>query len=254
MPFEITYDGIEPVEYDEITENSLEVINLRDYQVNAANLALANRRGVIKCATGGGKTAIFSAILKSLEDTTWPALVLARRTALIDQAYDALKRYGVSDVGRVHGSFFEPNRITICTVQSLPRIMDEWKLKAKILIVDEVHEMTTTQSMKIMQSFENATYRLGFSATPFAPNDEIRNYRLKGLFGPLLCDIETSELQGQEVLAPSEAHFHYIDEPKRGLRAIRAPFQQVEEAGIVYNEYFHRVRFLERLLCSLPQC
>lgn len=241
----MSYDGVDPVEYEEIDEDSLEIIKLRDYQVKAANLALANRRGVIKCATGGGKTAIFSAILKSLEDTKWPALVLARRTALIDQAYDALRKYGVKEVGRVHGSFFEPSRITICTIQSLPRIMEEWKEKTKILIVDEVHEMTTTQSVQIMQSFGNATYRLGFSATPFVQNDEIRNYRLKGLFGPLLTDIETAELQEQEVLAPSQAHFHYIDEPKRGLRAIKAPFQQVEEAGIVFNEFFHRVRHLK---------
>jgi superfamily II DNA or RNA helicase len=226
-----------------VSEDSLEAISLRDYQVNAANLALANRRGVIKCATGGGKTAIFSAILKSLEETQWPTLVLARRTALIDQAYDALRRYGVKEVGRIHGSIFEPKLITVSTVQSLGKIMDEWKLKAKVLIVDEVHEMTTTQSMQIMQGFENATYRLGFSATPFVANDEIRNYRLKGLFGPLLCDISTSELQGQDVLSTSQAHFHYIDEPKRGLRAARVPFQQIEEAGIVFNEHFHQVRF-----------
>jgi CRISPR/Cas system-associated endonuclease/helicase Cas3 len=41
-------------------------VQLRDYQVKAVNAALQQHRGIIKCATGGGKTWILAAILKAL--------------------------------------------------------------------------------------------------------------------------------------------------------------------------------------------
>jgi superfamily II DNA or RNA helicase len=39
---------------------------LRDYQVKAVNAVLDKHRGVVKCATGGGKSLILAAILKVL--------------------------------------------------------------------------------------------------------------------------------------------------------------------------------------------
>ncbi len=42
-------------------------LSLRSYQVDAVNAVLREHRGVVKCATGGGKTLILAAILKALD-------------------------------------------------------------------------------------------------------------------------------------------------------------------------------------------
>src|SRR5690606_34535335 len=40
---------------------------LHDFQVDIVNTALRERRGIINCATGGGKTLVFAAVLKALD-------------------------------------------------------------------------------------------------------------------------------------------------------------------------------------------
>ncbi len=59
----------------------------------------------------------------------------------------------------------EPALITCATIQSLPKIADRIG-DVKALFVDEVHEFASSKSIQSLRLFENAVYRLGFSATP----------------------------------------------------------------------------------------
>lgn len=125
--------------------------------------------------------------------------------------------------------WFEPNTVTCSTIQSAHRIQDQIAA-ARCLIVDECHEFSSTNSVKVLKQFKNtvydwlflllsvihvnASYRLGFSATPWRVDDDVHNYRLKGWFGPQLCDLTTSTLQARNILSQSRVHFYPLSYPQ----------------------------------------
>jgi superfamily II DNA or RNA helicase len=243
---DLTFDRLDlrpqtkdPPKYLEVTSDFLKTntsnIMLHDYQVEVANLALKEQRGIIKCATGGGKTLIFTALLKALENK-YPAVILMRNKSLVEQTYQVFKQNNLPNVGRVNMDFHEPNHITCATIQSLHKIEDLIP-KAKVLIIDEVHEFASKKTIQQFKNFDNTVFRWGFSATPFKKDDEIHNYRLKSWLGPQLCDITMEQLQEHKILSGSEAHFYQINEPSdiKGLQYFEA-----EDQGIVKNEYFHK--------------
>jgi superfamily II DNA or RNA helicase len=91
---------LEVPEYDNITPDYLgSSVKMHDYQVSASNAALAAQRGIIKCATGGGKTVMFTSILKAMQGR-YPALVLFRNKSLVSQTYDVFKTHGLNNIGR----------------------------------------------------------------------------------------------------------------------------------------------------------
>lgn len=57
---------------------------------------------IVKCATGGGKTVIFAAMLKALEKKNYPSLLLFRNKTLVTQTYDLLRKCGIEGIGRVN--------------------------------------------------------------------------------------------------------------------------------------------------------
>jgi superfamily II DNA or RNA helicase len=121
-------------------------IELHNFQTEVANLALREQRGIIKCATGGGKTLIFTAMLKAMKNK-YPAIILMRSKSLVEQTYDVFKQCGLEDIGRVNGEFFEPSHITLSTIQSIHKISDLIPM-TKVLIVDEVHEFASNLSIE----------------------------------------------------------------------------------------------------------
>jgi superfamily II DNA or RNA helicase len=209
-------------------------IELHNFQTEIANLALKEQRGIIKCATGGGKTLIFTAMLKAMNNK-YPAMVLMRSKTLVEQTYEVFRQCGLEGIGRVNGDYFEPSHITVATFQSLHKISDLIPA-TKVLILDEVHEFTSKLSIETLKKFENTLFRWGFSATPFKSDDPTHNYKLKSWIGLQLCDITMEQLQESKVLCESEAHFWPVEEPKN-IMEIEWP--DAEEVGIVKNTSFH---------------
>eukprot|EP00028_Trichosphaerium_sp_Am-I-7-wt_P001054 CAMPEP_0168530062 /NCGR_PEP_ID=MMETSP0405-20121227/14384_1 /TAXON_ID=498012 /ORGANISM="Trichosphaerium sp, Strain Am-I-7 wt" /LENGTH=494 /DNA_ID=CAMNT_0008554113 /DNA_START=719 /DNA_END=2199 /DNA_ORIENTATION=+ len=210
-------------------------LTLRDYQVQVANLALQERRGIIKCATGGGKTLMFTAILKALKNQ-YQTVVLTRSISLLDQTFEVFEKAGIQNIGRVGGKHFNPTLITCSTIQSLHKLSKELIKNTQVLIVDEVHQFASKESAKWMKMFKNASIRLGFSATPWKADDPLHNWQVKSWLGPELCDISTFELKSVKVLSESTAHFYKID---CSIIPKYLPWIEAEEFGIVQNEPFH---------------
>lgn len=186
---------------------------------------------------GGGKTIIFTSIIKAMNEQ-YPTLVLCRNKNLVSQTYETFVSNGIKNVGRVNMDYFDPNTITCATVQSLHKL-DSLVKETKVLILDEVHEWTTKESIKHIQKFENATYRLGFSATPYKQGNPIHNYNLKGFVGPQLCDIDIEFLRDRSILSEAHAHFYPIpctDE----IEVENISYLEAETKGILENEYFHK--------------
>lgn len=62
--------------------------------------------------------------------------------------------------------YYEPNNITCSTIQSLQKLESQLP-KMKNLIVDEVHEFSSSKSSNSLKLLQDTVWRLGFSATPF---------------------------------------------------------------------------------------
>ncbi|KAN0028625.1 hypothetical protein ACTFIV_010471 [Dictyostelium citrinum] len=211
-------------------------VTLYDFQVDTVNFALSNHRGIIKCATGGGKTLILAAFIKALGPDV-PIVILVSKRSLVTQIYKVLKELNICKAGRNSSDFSEVGMITISTVRSAHKIPEHVK-NCKVLIVDEVHEFSGPFAEKVFKLFENAYCRLGFSATPFKNEDPVHNHILTSNFGTLLCDITTKELTKINILSGAIIHFYPINAPiikfEKGSH-----FQNMENELISQNQYLN---------------
>ena len=237
----------EEIEHEEILPNMMSEyldrfgnpLMLYDYQCDIGNKAWNMERGIIEAATAAGKTIMFTAMLKSIPVGT-PTLVLFRSKTLVNQTVAEFKKYGLENVGVIHGDSFDPNIIMCATIQSAHNYLDLLP-KFKVLIADECHEFATEKSIKVFKKLENCRYRFGFSATPWNIGDNIKKYRLKSWFGPIIGKIQTKELQdmtnfyGEPILSKAVCYFHEINSPVLDVDNYQDAYNQ----GVVYNQHLH---------------
>lgn len=157
---------------------------------------------LLTMATGGGKTAVFCALLNQVLQDGKRAMIIAHRKELIDQPIDRLYSYFPAWVGRagvVMGKEHQPDRqIVVGTVQSLmtrerktetedlplldlltaPKVGKvNWRLKDILdhgpidyLIIDECHHVTDKNGYKsvydVLRGANPAMKHLGVTATP----------------------------------------------------------------------------------------
>jgi superfamily II DNA or RNA helicase len=214
-------------------------IKLRDYQHSGVAASLSNTlphlgwwpRGVIKVATGGGKTEMAVAMY---EMNPVPTMFLVHRKDLLVQAAERFAKYGHS-VGKIGDSKFDPNSdVTIATMQTLHKIIGDpnnarheetMKLikNTKQLFFDECHLMASTLEkgnlfVDIASHFENAACRWGLTATPFM-RGSFDNLLLESVTGEILYEISNDQLIQMGYLTPPK--IRVIDVP--GKTVVKRP-------------------------------
>jgi superfamily II DNA or RNA helicase len=100
----------------------------------------------------------------------------------------------------------------LSTVQSIDKILDSHLNQSEVLMVDEVHKFCRGEmTVAAIQSFPNARYRFGFTAT--MPDDRIGELTLVGAFGDVIETKSTQELIAEDKLAkPIIQMLEYEDE------------------------------------------
>lgn len=163
-----------------------------DYQEDLIKLGLQQKRGVIKSPTGSGKTLILAGLIQALHPRRM--VILFNSKQLLTQTYEFLKNeIGFRDLGICFGEGYIDGNIMLCTVQSIEKIIDTHLESAEVLFVDECHEFSKGKtSLTAIESFPNATYRFGLTATP--PSDDMRLYSLEGALGPIIQVVDTNTL------------------------------------------------------------
>lgn len=197
-------------------------IKLRDYQHAGVSAALGNThgglgwwpRGVIKVATGGGKTEMAVAMY---EMNPVPTMFLVHRKDLLVQAAERFAKYG-HKVGQIGDSKFDLSpTVTIATMQTIHRIIEEPDdprhvelmhliHNCKQVFFDESHLMASTLDkgnlfVGIANEFENATCRWGLTATPFMRGG-YDNLLLEAVTGDVLYEISNADLIARGHLTP----------------------------------------------------
>lgn len=216
-----------------------------DYQMKAVIAALEKRRGVLKLATGAGKTECAVAISKTLQQ---PTLFLTHRVNLL---YQTAERFALrwpelqtyDQIGIIGDSQYRPNFVTFSTVQTLDsflkkkmtrkEVVDDLT-KFRVVIIDEAHRAGARQFVKVAKLLHNADYRIGLSATPFIKTP-YENLCLQGITGGVLHEVSASELIRKGVLARPFFKFLPVYEPNMPAKKFKH-WLDVYEHGIVKNQ------------------
>jgi superfamily II DNA or RNA helicase len=200
---------------------------LRDYQLQAVKACLDNHRGLIKAATGSGKTLMAADVIRCIDH---PALFVVERINLATQTKKKFcKEYGYSnkEVGIVGGKHNDQGKlVTITTIQSAHKLNNTDRFK--VLILDESHHGKAKTYIALFKTLKECYYRFGFSGTVFGEDELDDTYRISQ-FGPVLADIGTSKLIDEKVLSKPTIRFidiecedvshhrQYLDQYKEGI-------------------------------------
>lgn len=224
-----------------------ENVELRDYQKECVDLAIAKGRGIIKAATGAGKTVICAGIMQALQRS--PVLFLVTSVDLMNQAADEFERFlrengKKPSVGRIGDSKCIFGDINVMTVQTAVRCLgmkyesfddedeseeksfleDTNKIKtldlirkAPVLFCDEVQHWAAQTCQAVSNECSSARFRYGVSATPW--RDAGDDLLIDACFGRALADISASCLIDKQVLVPPTIYFICTSSPLGGTYA-----------------------------------
>ncbi len=162
----------------------LETINRKDF-------------GVIVAPPAAGKTVIG---LKIIADKQQPSLIIVHRKQLLNQWTERVESFlGIpkKEIGIIgQGKAKVGKQITIATIQSLPKLIDEIKDKFGTVILDECHHVPAETFRNTIDGIK-CIYLYGLTATP------IRKYNDDKLIFAYLGDI-IAEIKSEQV----ENHQH----------------------------------------------
>ena len=191
------------------------------HQDEAVETFLAAERGVLKMATGTGKTRtalkIFEALFARQHIDT--VIVSADGNDLLDQWYRALldtrktigrdvhifKHYG-GVMERQDFALDPGNAILLAsrepTAPALRRLSDE-QAGRTLLVHDEVHRLGSPANRERLDGLsDNVRFRLGLSATPERTYDDEGNAFIEDHIGPVLFSFGLREAIERGILAP----------------------------------------------------
>lgn len=238
---------------------ALEKLHLRDYQLEAERLALEKKNGIIKIATGGGKTAIFTSLLGKLNG--YKNVVFVRRQLLLLQTKRVLEEQLGIPIGQIGVGVVDIQDTTVAMIPTVSRALDQKYKFLKVedddedddtnlgeqerkqiadylhachsITIDECHCLPAESAQLVAKHSPNARYRWGFSATPWRGDG--KDILITAATGPRLVDIDASYLIERKHLVPP--HVFFLKTPKMGVpMSAQGDYQTVYKSLIVQNK------------------
>ena len=207
---------------------------LYPYQEDAVDIALDKKGGMLKMATGAGKTFIISQLVAELN---LPTVVYTVSLDLLSQMQETLESSLGIEVGVIGGGQCKIRDINVCSVwtaglafgQKIGKSYDDeiesdtWSPgeeqrfdicemieNSKVAILDEAQFAAAASIQMILRNSKSAVYKYGFTATPWrTAGDDIL---LEAAFGKRIVDINASTLIDKGYLVPPKIAFR--DMPK----------------------------------------
>ncbi|PKP46056.1 MAG: restriction endonuclease subunit R [Bacteroidetes bacterium HGW-Bacteroidetes-12] len=140
---------------------------LRDHQKQALKIISKKDFGVIVAPPSSGKTIIG---LKIIAEKQQPALIIVHRKQLVEQWIERIETFlGIpkSEIGKIgQGKNKIGNRITVATIQSLPKQIENIETAFGTIIIDECHHIPAETFRNTIEKL-HTFYLYGLTATPF---------------------------------------------------------------------------------------
>jgi len=142
------------------------LLELRDYQKEAIDIAVSNWRGIINFATGLGKTKTAISLIRTLKKKT---LIICPSNSVANQFKDELiLAFGQNRIGFIGDSKFKPSDITVCIAASANNHIDKIKkFDLGLVIFDECHHCPANTFYSISQGLSHVGRMYGLTATSF---------------------------------------------------------------------------------------
>ncbi len=172
-----SYDGVE--------------IELRDYQEEAVDRWMLDKRGVVVLPTGAGKTHVALKVIRELSVST---LVVVPTLALLEQWLEKLSVFGQNYVGEFSGRRKELKPITVTTYDSAYVNAEVLGDKFLLIVFDEVHHLPA-ESYRQIAEMSIAPYRLGLTAFP--EREDGLHDLLPDLVGGIVYRLQPDDLSGR---------------------------------------------------------
>lgn len=163
--------------------------DLRPYQEETVEAAVNSYRGLIKLATGLGKTLSATHLIRSLRRKT---LVVCPSAAIADQFYNILcAAFGDDRVGYYGGGKKKIKDITVGIAQSVVNGVEQFKKTGLgVVIFDEVHHIAANTFFSIAKSLGDVGRMYGLTATDFRSDG--KDMMITAGCGPTIIDYDVS--------------------------------------------------------------
>lgn len=140
---------------------------LRSYQQEAVEAALAHSFGVIEAGTGSGKTVMALDIIARRKQ---PTLILVHSKELLNQWQERIEQFLDIEAGQAGGGRVVIRMITVGIVNTVRSRLDELVPLFGHLVVDECHRVPASLFTEVVSGFD-CRFMLGLSATAFRRED-----------------------------------------------------------------------------------
>jgi len=144
-------------------------ISLRPYQIDIINQTREHfKRGVrcvlIQLATGGGKTALCTQMIKTCTEKGIPSIFICHRRELLKQTSDTFKQFGIRHL--MDGGCYT-GKMPLAKITSIQKIVRRLNSTAKpgLIVFDEARHIAAKSWTKVYKAFPNS-YIIGLDATP----------------------------------------------------------------------------------------
>lgn len=226
---------------------NLNKIEERYYQDEILQKCLSNSRGIVKAATGSGKSIM---ILKLIAQRNIKTNLYVTGVDLLYQMYDMFKHFGI-DVGIIGDGQCNVKKINIISIwtaasalgnkyvsigdDDVCRKEDFNSLNKEIIanvikesqmnIWDECHQVSTDTVQVINSASVNSYYSYGFSGTPWRPDSKIfgkcseltngSGMLIEGVCGNVIANVTATELITAGFLVQPTIHFINVPKSER---------------------------------------
>jgi len=241
-------------------------LKLREWQEKAFPLWWAEKRGILKVVTGGGKTVFaIHCLTKYLEEEKDNSIfIVVPSIALLDQWYEGLqKTFDDTDISLNGGGehLEEISKVTISTIDSVKNIIHKFDASNTLLIVDECHKIGTEKRGETLTNNWHAT--LGLSATPERDYDDNFYIIIKKILGDIIFDYDYIDAREDEVIVNFKLLYAYAamtkdeeDKYKKFTKSIQRRAATI--GGNNMNDYplkmliFNRARMVKNSKNRIP--
>jgi DNA repair protein RadD len=207
-------------------------IVLRDYQVAdihrlRQSYAAGSKAPIYQLSTGGGKTVVFSHVIRGAVAKGNRVLVLAHRRELIKQASAKLDdlevEHGIIAAGmdRDHDA-----QVIVASIQTVARRMDSLP-QFDLIVIDEAHHAVAKTWSKLLAAQASAKL-LGVTATPARLDGKGLGKHCGGHFDHIVCGPPMQELVDAGHLAPCKVFVPAARIDVTGLRTIAGDYDEGE--------------------------
>lgn len=229
---------------------------LRPYQAQASLSALrafktSDKNGILILPTGAGKSLVIADIAYKLGQ---PLLVLQPSKEILEQNYDKLLSYGVTDASIFSASLRqkEIKRITFATIGSVVNQLSEFK-HFRYVLIDECHLVKPSDGMYMRFINDAQRVVVGLTATPYRLYSNLFGSQLRfitrtrpSVFKKVLYVCQISELLSKGYLA----NLRYFDLTKLDMTNVQPNSTGSDWSDKSLKQEYQRTRFAENLLAT----